>query len=520
MLVSLTEISLFLYIIIFHTLGDKFVVGQRDQQQNDFDQSALQDTDDYIIVFKPTINSKHISNQLQLLKAHQVINNNDGTTNYTLTALTNGTLNSNSPFTSTRDQKYAYNSIGKFRWYSAKFHTQAIDQLLNTGSTYINTTTNITFNTDIENAIHYWVKDASFSLQEFIQTDPPSWGLDRIDQRLGTDGHYSFASGKGKNVKIYLMDSGIREDHEDIKGRVTIGKTVVGDPNNPSDSNGHGTFVAGVCCGTKYGVAKEAEIVSVKTLDDEGNGRLSDLLIGLQWIVDQHLAESNAKSIVNLSLGSYYSQATNDAIEEAISLGIHFSIAAGNYGEDACRYSPGSAPGAITVGAIDEDDSVSFYSNFGKCVDIFAPGTNINSIWSASTTATRTLTGTSMAAPHVAGAMAIFLSEANYTPIQLANYIKRVSSLITEDFTVNNTDTFYNENKTVIDNAIDIGYKVRGQQDKKTRVNILFTHPNDSQPFWIYGQTLSDAVFTTPLLSRITFLHVLIPLSILTFYFM
>ncbi|EPB86551.1 hypothetical protein HMPREF1544_06625 [Mucor circinelloides 1006PhL] len=367
--------------------------------------------------------------------------------------------------------------------------------MLNT-NTSTTTANNVTFNTDENDAVHYYVKDATFSLQEFIQTNPPSWGLDRIDQRQGTDGRYSFATGQGKGVTIYLMDSGIRQDHTDIAGRVKIGKTVVGDVNDPSDANGHGTFVAGVCCGTKYGVAKKAEIVSVKTLDSEGNGHLSDVLVGLEWIVQQHKATPNAKSIVNLSLGALYSQATNDAIQEAISLGIHFVIAAGNYGEDACKYSPGSTPGAITVGAIDEDDSVSYYSNFGKCVDIFAPGTNIKSIWSTSSTATHTLTGTSMAAPHVAGTMAIFLSQTNYTPPQLQSYIKRVSSLMSQDFTINNTGSFYNENKTVLDNSINTGYKVKDSLGQKTLVNILFSHPNDSTPFWIYGQSLNQASTT------------------------
>ncbi|KAI8644566.1 peptidase S8/S53 domain-containing protein, partial [Parasitella parasitica] len=353
----------------------------------------------------------------------------------------------------------SYNSIGKFKWYSAQFRTEAIEKMLNTNTTM--TIDNITFNTDESNAVHYYVKDATFSLQEFIQTNPPSWGLDRIDQRQGTDGRYSFATDQGQGVTIYLMDSGIRQDHKDIAGRLRIGKTVVGDSNDPSDPNGHGTFVAGVCCGTTYGVAKKAEIVSVKTLDSHGNGHLSDVLVGLEWIVKEHKAKPNAKSIVNLSLGAIYSQATNDAIQEAIALGIHFVIAAGNYGEDACKYSPGSTPGAMTVGAIDQDDSVSYYSNFGKCVDIFAPGSNIKSIWSTSSTATHTLTGTSMAAPHVAGTMAIFLSQANYTPPQLISYIKRVSSLISEDFTIHNTGSFYNENKTVIDNSINTGYKVK-----------------------------------------------------------
>ncbi|CEP17068.1 hypothetical protein [Parasitella parasitica] len=347
----------------------------------------LLDSSSYIVVFKPDVNSIKISNQIQRMQLHQV------DTNKTITSLSlvNTTLHRNTTACS-------YSSIGKFKWYSARFHTEAIEQMLMKSTT--KNVDNVTFNTDKSDPVHYYVKDATLSLQEFIQTNPPSWGLDRIDQRQGTDGRYSFATDQGQGVTIYLMDSGIRQDHKDIAGRVRIGKTVAGDPNDPSDPNGHGTFVAGVCCGTTYGVAKKAEIVSVKTLDSDGNGYLSDVLVGLEWIVGQHKAKQNAKSIVNLSLGALYSQATNDAIQEAIALGIHFVIAAGNYGEDACKYSPGSTPNAMTVGAIDQDDSVSYYSNFGKCVDIFAPGSNIKSIWSTSSTATHTLTGTSMAAPH------------------------------------------------------------------------------------------------------------------------
>ncbi|KAI9478298.1 MAG: peptidase S8/S53 domain-containing protein [Benjaminiella poitrasii] len=462
-----------------------FVFAANNNQQTEPAKPDLTDiSSDYIIVFKPNINSINIKKQIQLMKPHQV--------NSTTTAKNNTTTNA-ALASLTHDD---YNSIGKFKWYAGKFHPEAIEKLLNANSTRNNTVNNIMFNDNEEDPVHYWVKDISFSLQEFIQTNPPSWGLDRIDQRQGTDGRYKFASNQGKGVTIYIMDSGIRKDHVDIAGRVTIGKTVVGDPDDPSDFNGHGTFVAGVCCGTKYGVAKSANIVSVKTLDNEGNSHLSDILIGLQWIVEQHTSRNDSKSIVNLSLGSLYSQATNDAIQEALSLGIHFSIAAGNYGEDACKYSPGSTPGAVTVGAIDEDDSVSYYSNFGKCVDIFAPGTNIKSISSESSTSTQTLTGTSMAAPHVAGTMAIFLSQDDYTPSQLMSYLKSVSTLLTEDFTINNTGSFYSENKTVVDNAIDKGYKVKDRMDQKTLVNILFSHPNDSQPFWIYGQSLSQATTT------------------------
>ncbi|KAI8369028.1 peptidase S8/S53 domain-containing protein [Blakeslea trispora] len=449
-------------------------------------QPELSDSNDYIVVFKPDATSATIKTQIELMQTQQT-NNRPSSNN---TASHNATSISSNKTMIAQITKLptTYNSIGNFKWYSGRFDPETMRSLLNNSST-ANSTEQPKNNHEV---VHYYIENTAFSLQEFIQVDPPSWGLDRIDQREGTDNRYSFANSMGKGVTIYLMDSGILEDHEDIAGRVTVGKTVVGDLDNSSDENGHGTFVAGVCCGTKYGVAKEADIVSVKTLDNKGNGHLSDLLTGLQWVVDQHVSKPNAKSIVNLSLGAFYSQATNDAIEQAMSLGIHFVVAAGNYGEDACKYSPSSTPGAVTVGAIDQDDSVSYYSNFGKCVDIFAPGTNIKSIWPTSKDATHVLTGTSMAAPHVAGIMAIFLSQKDYTPAELSNYLKKTSSLISENFAINNTGSYYNENKTVVDNAIASGYKVPGRQDQKTLVNIAFSHPNDSQPFWIYGQALSD----------------------------
>ncbi|KAI9252662.1 peptidase S8/S53 domain-containing protein [Sporodiniella umbellata] len=413
--------------------------------------TELKDTEHYVIIFKQNISAVDIDSQLQRIRTHQ----------------TSVTYNTTAHMMSKKINQY--NAIGNFKWYHAQFNT-SLENYLKT-------------DTSVEDTVHYWVKDALFSMQEFIQKNPPSWGLDRIDQRKGTDNEYRFSKSQGSGVTVYLMDTGVNPNHQDIAGRVRLGKTVVGDITDASDHNGHGTFVAGVCCGTKFGVAKNASIVSVKTLDSSGNGRLSDVLVGLHWIVEQHMSQKDSKSIVN--------QPTNDAITQAISLGIHFSIAAGNYGEDACQYSPGSTSGAITVGAFDEDDSVSYYSNFGKCVDIFAPGTNIQSIWPTSNDATHTLTGTSMAAPHVTGTMAILLSEQNYTPLELANIIKNTSTLRTEDFVLNNTGIFYSENKTVVDNAIDLG--VPTLMSDKTRVNLLYSQPSDGDQFWIYGRALSLA---------------------------
>ncbi|KAI9033903.1 peptidase S8/S53 domain-containing protein [Phycomyces nitens] len=455
--------------------------------------AQLNDTDTYIVVFRPRVSKSAIKSHILRAQQHLVINN----------VPDNSTLKTGKMHKSV--QTLGYSAIGEFRWYAGRFESQPFEDLMSNSITLRQQKTTVKEQDDDEeesDVVHYWAKDVQFSLQEFIQLDVPNWGLDRIDQRTGTNGQYRLPTTQGEGATVYVLDTGILASHNDFKGRVTIGATIVGDAEDPSDANGHGTFVAGVCCGTSYGVAKKANIVSVKTLDDQGNGRLSDLLKGLEWVLSHHLINNNTKSIVNLSLGAMRSQATNDAVEQAIAMGLHFTIAAGNYGEDACLYSPGSARGAITVGAIDEDDSVAYYSNFGKCVDIFAPGTNIRSTWNTGVQDTHVLTGTSMAAPFVAGAMALHLSQKDYSPEALVNHIKHTSSLITQDFTIINDPDNFNENKTVLDNSTDDGY--RAQEAEKytkdaTLVNILYTHPGDGKKLWILAQERSAGFSLSPL---------------------
>lgn len=228
-----------------------------------------------------------------------------------------------------------YSSIGSFRWYSGNFHTEAVDSL-SSGSA--------------QDAVHYVVEDIILNTQELVQQNAPSWGIDRIDQRRGTDGEYRFPSTQGQDVTVYIVDTGMDISHSDIVGRASYGPSFIGNTSDPTDSNGHGTFVAGVCCGTRYGVAKESSIVSVKALNSDGDGQLSNVLRALSWIVEQHQNDTNAKSVVkyvystvsttfisytyclltyfaSLSLGAKYNQATNEAVEQAISLGIHFAVA-------------------------------------------------------------------------------------------------------------------------------------------------------------------------------------------------
>ncbi|KAF9431865.1 hypothetical protein BGZ76_011608 [Entomortierella beljakovae] len=261
--------------------------------------------------------------------------------------------------------------------------------------------------------IKYLIPDLPVQLYGRVQRHPPSWGLDRIDQRTDkVDGLYHYPESSGQNVTIYIIDTGVNIEHKDFQGRAQHGPVFLPGSIDTDDKNGHGTFVAAVAAGSTYGVAKKAQIVSLKALDDAGAGRLSNILAAIEWVVNRHVALGpNTRSIINLSLGAERNEPTNDAIQEAMKLGVHFSIAAGNDGKDACQFSPASTPGAMTVGATDRDDTIASYSNFGPCVAIYAPGSSIVSAWAGSKSATHIQSGTSMASPHVAGLMALLLSE-------------------------------------------------------------------------------------------------------------
>ena len=234
------------------------------------------------------------------------------------------------------------------------------------------------------------------------QSNAP-WGLDRVDQRSGTDGLYTYNT-TASGVTAYIVDTGIRTGHVDFGGRARNGYDAFG--GNGQDCNGHGTHVAGTVGGSTYGVAKGVELVGVRVLDCNGSGSTSGVIAGVDWVA----SDASGPSVANMSLGGGASTALDAAVRRAISSGITFVVAAGNENQNACNASPARTAEALTVGASDSGDRRASFSNYGSCVDLFAPGVSIRSAWSTSNTATRSISGTSMAAPHVAGAAALILA--------------------------------------------------------------------------------------------------------------
>ena len=263
--------------------------------------------------------------------------------------------------------------------------------------------------------VNYIEQDQTVSLNETTQSGA-TWGLDRIDQRslqlLAGNYQYNYT---GLGVNAFIIDTGIRATHSDFRqstnpfaSRVQTGRNFVNgaDDTNTADCNGHGTHVAGTVGGLTSGVAKSVALIPVRVLDCQGSGAWSGVIAGIDFVANNTLRPA----VANLSLGGGASQAVDDAVAGAVSRGVTVVVAAGNSNADACNASPARAPSAITVGATTSTDARASYSNYGRCLDIFAPGSSITSAWNTSDSATNNISGTSMASPHVAGVAALALA--------------------------------------------------------------------------------------------------------------
>jgi serine protease len=251
------------------------------------------------------------------------------------------------------------------------------------------------------------------------------WGLDRIDQTdlpLNSNYHYDY---DGSGVTAYVIDTGVLVSHNEFGNRASHGYDFIDNDDNATDCNGHGTHVAGTVGGNSYGVAKNVNVVGVRVLGCNGSGSNSGVIAGINWVKNN----ASGPSVANMSLGGGASQATDDAVNNAVSSGISFVVAAGNDNRSACNYSPARAANAITVGSTTSSDKRSSFSNYGNCLDIYAPGSSIKSAWYNSNSATKTISGTSMAAPHVAGAVALYLDQnPSLNPAQIDNLLGQRSS--------------------------------------------------------------------------------------------
>jgi subtilisin family serine protease len=269
-----------------------------------------------------------------------------------------------------------------------------------------------------------------------------TWGLDRIDQRnRPLDGVYNYGQ-TGAGVTAYIIDTGIRLDHVEFTGRLIGGFDAITSGGSANDCNGHGTHVAGTVGGTVYGVAKAVKLSPIRVLDCNGSGTTSGVIAGVDWVAANH----KKPAVANMSLGGGASTSLDDAVRRSIAAGVTYAVAAGNGDrigrqQPACNYSPARVREALTVGATNNTDAKASWSNYGECVDLFAPGVSITSAWYTSSSATNTISGTSMASPHVAGVAALYLETnptASAAAVFAAVYDATTKGIVTNSSTANN----------------------------------------------------------------------------------
>ena len=273
-------------------------------------------------------------------------------------------------------------------------------------------------------SVAYVQQNQRFHLNE-TQKNVPSWGIDRIDQH-NPPMHQTYTPvGDGAKVTAFVIDTGVRVTHKTFGGRASGGFDAIDNDNTPQDGNGHGTHVAGTIGGKEYGVAKAVKIVPVRVLDNEGSGTTEQVVAGIDWVVKHH----SGPSVANMSLGGPVDQVLDDAVRNAIKSGVTFALAAGNDGQSALLQSPARVSAAITVAASDIDDNQAEFSNYGKAIDLFAPGVDITSSWNDSDTGSNSISGTSMASPHVAGAAALYLGlHPSATPAEVSAALVKAST--------------------------------------------------------------------------------------------